>query len=165
VKRSRKVDDIAARHDAIENDIDHVSSTLPTLFPAISSHSPAHGPGHDQISSSSRFNATNPSTTGGQRAAGIVTSPTRSSSNPQRHKANSFQTSAPGFEQPPRYVSAFEDFTNRNRDRVAAALLEKYGPHTVTEEDIDRNLDRHWEELDPSAKREYGDRREKKDDI
>jgi hypothetical protein len=165
VKRSRKVDDGAARHDAIENDIDHASSTLPPLLPAINSHSPPSAPEHDQIGSSSRLNATHPSTTGGQHAAGVSSPRTRSSSNPQRNNANSFPSSAPGFEPLPRYVSAFEDFANRNRDRVAAAL-EAYGQQAViTDEDIDRALARRWDELDPSTKREYGDRCEKKDGI
>ena len=58
-----------------------------------------------------------------------------------------------------RYVSAFEDFTNRNRERISSALQGAFGPGTrLSDSDIDRALREQWEGMEPEEKRQYGDR-------
>ncbi|KAK2734588.1 hypothetical protein FQN57_001635 [Myotisia sp. PD_48] len=68
--------------------------------------------------------------------------------------------SGPGRDHTHRYVSAFEDFTNRNRSSISQALIQTYG-NRVSDEDIDRALVKEWDALEPAKKREFGDRLEK----
>ncbi|EFW17542.1 conserved hypothetical protein [Coccidioides posadasii str. Silveira] len=77
--------------------------------------------------------------------------------NADSHMGNSFTPVASAQEQQHRYVSAFEDFTNRNRDKIASVLYRSRRSQ-LSDEDIDRAVIEHWEDLDPEEKREYGDR-------
>ncbi|PGH15735.1 hypothetical protein AJ80_05443 [Polytolypa hystricis UAMH7299] len=154
------------------------SSTLPPLLPALPSRSEIQPP-HDDSRSASIFKpyvpsgtvliAPNPSSS--TRMSGIIhTEPSLSQGrNTTRRSSATYNTPAPGpsspsgpspeHQQPQRYISAFEDYTNRTRHIVVDAMVEAYGPdRPITEEEVDQALADHWASLDPEAKREYGDR-------
>ncbi|EEQ31318.1 conserved hypothetical protein [Microsporum canis CBS 113480] len=83
-----------------------------------------------------------------------------SGANPQTNDLSSFPPATSGRELPHRYVSAFEAFTNHKRESLTEALIRSYGQR-ITDEDIDRVLVQEWDALDPSKKREFGERLEK----
>ncbi|PGH09037.1 hypothetical protein AJ79_05766 [Helicocarpus griseus UAMH5409] len=173
VKRSRRMDDSSGAFDTPEKDMDHhhnLHSALPPLLPA---STPINNNNHDL---DSRIKHYNPSA-----QPPLAPSPALESHQPHhsvspnhhnhhrhhRHRSNGSYNHGPAPEhqqqpqQPHRYVSAFEDFTNRTRDKVLSDLVEAYGPETnITNDDVDRALAEHWESLDPATKRTYGDWRE-----
>ncbi|EFQ99467.1 hypothetical protein MGYG_02478 [Nannizzia gypsea CBS 118893] len=87
-----------------------------------------------------------------------------SSANPSASELSSFPPANSGREPPHRYVSAFDAFTNHKRASVAEALVRSYGQR-VTDEDIDRALVKEWDALDPTKKREFGERLEKENGV
>ncbi|EER25463.1 hypothetical protein CPC735_065630 [Coccidioides posadasii C735 delta SOWgp] len=162
-KRNRKTEDHAKSHGAGENNADSVSSSLPTLMPAPVPHTPATGYNQPGLSSQNPFTPIAPNSVASapldvHRSAGVATSPIQSASDSRnQHMGNSFTPVASAQEQQHRYVSAFEDFTNRNRDKIASVLYRSRRSQ-LSDEDIDRAVIEHWEDLDPEEKREYGDR-------
>ncbi|KAK2753116.1 hypothetical protein FQN55_005076 [Onygenales sp. PD_40] len=158
VKRNRRGEDSSAPLDTADKDVEPIHSTLPTLLPATRPRSP---PSHDhEPSSTTRFEPYNRA----PLAMGPSPQPPPFASSPNAPTANHHRQHSGGYgipDQPHRYISAFEDFNNRNRGKVINDLREAYGSETnITDDDIDRALADHWESLDPAEKRAYGDRRE-----
>ncbi|OJD17171.1 hypothetical protein AJ78_02715 [Emergomyces pasteurianus Ep9510] len=182
VKRSRRADDSTTHPDTPDKEIDHTnmnmnmnpSTTLPPLLPASRPRSPP--PTHDLDSRMKHYNPlAGPISSSAldhhyPRQPPLAPSPTShshhrnhsGSGNNYAQTQDSPSTGNPEPQQPnQRYISAFEDFTNRTRDKVIHDLVDAYGPETnITPDDIDRALAEHWESLDPATKRQYGDRRE-----
>ncbi|EEH35797.2 hypothetical protein PAAG_00120 [Paracoccidioides lutzii Pb01] len=176
VKRSRRADDSTSHLDTPDKDSDLMhSSTLPQLLPASRPRSPPSN--HDMDSRIKPFNAASVPMSSSSAVDQYPHQTTLASSPTNRHRhhggGNYAHGPSPGGSEQRhqqhsrhRYVSAFEDFTNRTRDKVLNDLVEAYGPETnITNEDIDRALADHWESLDPATKREYGDRRESRDGL
>ncbi|EER39478.1 conserved hypothetical protein [Histoplasma capsulatum var. duboisii H88] len=186
VKRSRRTDDSTTHLDNPDKDVDlmnlSTSSTLPPLLPATRRRSPPptheldsrikhYNPPPAPMSSSSAIDYHYP------RQPPLASSPSNHNNSHHRRPSGSGtnfgqgQGSTPtGTSEPQhsnqRYISAFEDFTNRTRDKVIHDLVDAYGPETnITPDDVDRALAEHWESLDPATKRQYGDRRESRDGL
>lgn len=91
----------------------------------------------------------------------MATSPPQLTSDSNAHQTggSSFTPVASAQEHLHRYLNdpAFEDFTNRNRDKVVNALRRIRGPQ-LTEEETNCALVSHWEDMGPEEKRDYGDR-------
>ncbi|KKZ66304.1 hypothetical protein EMCG_07968 [[Emmonsia] crescens] len=184
VKRSRRADDSTAHLDTPDKDIDHMnrntSTTLPPLLPAGRPRSPS--PTHDL---DSRIKHYNPPPVPISSSSAIdhhyprqpPLAPNTTNHNHHCHNSGSgtnyAQRPGPAPAEIPepqhshqRYISAFEDFTNRTRDQIIHDLVDAYGPETnITPDDVDRALAEHWESLDPATKRQYGDRRESRDGL
>ncbi|EEP81453.1 predicted protein [Uncinocarpus reesii 1704] len=162
-KKNRKTEDHAKTHGAEDNNADSVSSSLPTLMPAPVPHTPAtayHQPGLSSQNPFLTHITSNPVASTAMdvdRSAGLATSPLDSASDSRNHYIGSSSTPIASAQEQHRYVSAFEDFTNRNRSKIASVVYRMRGPQ-VTDEDIDRAVIEHWEDLNPEEKREYGDR-------
>ncbi|WEW57079.1 hypothetical protein PRK78_002539 [Emydomyces testavorans] len=159
-KKNRKTEDHVKNHGAGDSNIDSVSSTLPTLLPALAPHTPATGYNQPGPSFQNHFTPIAPNSIASSamdvhRSVEMTTSPLHSASDSRGHHMGSNFT--PQEQQHHRYVSAFEDFTNRNRDKIASVLYCTRGPQ-MTDEDVDTAVIEHWEDLDPEEKREYGDR-------
>ncbi|KAI1911997.1 hypothetical protein LOZ61_003538 [Ophidiomyces ophidiicola] len=163
-KKHRKTDDILKDQNVGDNNADSVSYTLPNLMPDLAPHTPATG--YFQTGPSFQLPCTPVAPTSVASSAmdvhnlpaGVAASSlhlvpeSRSSS---RHHLDGLTSSA--LEQPPcPFVSAFDHFTNRNRNKIANALYRTRGP-SITDEDVHRALLEHWEDMDPEDKRKYGD--------
>ncbi|KAK2816037.1 hypothetical protein FQN49_008045 [Arthroderma sp. PD_2] len=181
-KRNRKSDERPATHGAGDNTVDSVSSTLPMSLPVNSYHAPPHAaagyyyqPGpplplppfsystpYPPYTSSSTVYYTHPPISSNSTVHDTYHSNVdyHHSMNQQSNDLSSFPPAASGRENAHRYVSAFEAFTNQNRSNISDALIRTYGQR-VTDEDIDRALVKEWDALEPSKKREFGDRLEK----
>ncbi|KAL1955864.1 hypothetical protein VTO42DRAFT_8022 [Malbranchea cinnamomea] len=177
-KRSRKPEEASASNNGLSDNntnTEPVSSTLLPILPAIGSHSPAAGYDQSGPVSMSPYTPQGPSRSSaaiaprGSAGSGLATSPPHHHSSVVNTSPFTPIASASGGHgqphpsyppsNPHRYVSAFEDFTNRNRERIISALLDTYGPGTrLTDADIDRALRQEWEAMEPEEKRQYGDR-------
>lgn len=186
-KRSRKPEDATGPENSgsNENNTEPVSSTLlPTILPAIGSHSPAAGYDMSPYTPHGFTRASAaiaPRAGAGGVAAGVGSGLASSPLRPHPDVITTGQftpiASAPGghgyghgHEQPQhpsyppsnsyRYVSAFEDFTNRSRERIISALEDGHGPGTrLSDAEIDQALREQWDSMEPAEKRQYGDRR------
>lgn len=84
---------------------------------------------------------------------------------PQLGSPQPLQTSAP-HPQPTsphrhqHYLTPYEDFCNRHRAQVTSAMLEAYGSASIRDTDIEHELEKHWDKLDPSVRSGYGYQRD-----
>lgn len=181
-KRSRKPEDESvANHGPSDNNGEPVSSTLPTLMPAVGSHYPSAG--YDPSGPVSNLNSypqvgstrTAPiALRGGSTLApgdGLASSP------PRHHQPGVANTSpftpiasaSGGHGQPahhvppppassPRNNAAFEDFANRNKDKIIGDLAGRYGGQgDISERAVHYALVQKWHAMDVDDKRQYGD--------